>query len=343
MGLGWYHFLLLTCGPSASNPSQKDRSAKNNNSNLPRYMQFEATHGSTISFNFLFHFCCSWTNPSNDILVCNHCNAALAIKFHLSLKPADKWKIAQQYRSKLCSGHKATCLFHSRRFPPMDGPLPAWAVSIIPEYLMEIMDSPTLGLPLVFEKRMKEFEAIAHRNLTIALDLSFLEVGQNIIVDIHQKLRKYPYTFLVLVVFGWESVSASKNSKLNIQCGLCLAQSELFYSDDKNQDMDINDQPIPKRQKVSRAMNPFTAHRHYCPIKCGFPKDVTSAQPLWQTIANKLLEDSPLLDLEVDHGFRSLQQMLSSAVSDRIVNREGSTSSSDTLVSDNILHNCRTR
>ena len=292
---------------------------------------------------FCFTFCCSWTNPSNDILVCVHCNAALAIKFHSSLKPADKWKITKEFRSRLCSGHIITCLFHSSRFPPMDGPMPAWAVSIIPEYLMEIMDSPTLGLPAIFEKRTMEFKVTAQKNVIFPLDLSFLEVGQNIIEDVHHMLGKFPYTFLALVIFGWESISSSNDSKFILQCGLCLAQSEIFCSNDNNQEHSEIDQPTQKRQKISNAMNPLTAHRHYCPMKCGFPKDASSAVPLWQTIANKLLEDSPQLDLELDLGLRSLQQMLSSSISDRMTNRDESVISSDSLICDDMLHCCRTR
>jgi len=247
-------------------------------------------------------------------VVCEHCNAALAIKLHSSLTPATRRKMAQEYRLKLCSAHKVTCPFFSQRVLPNDGAIPSWMASVVPDYIMELMDSPTPGL--VAERKMKEIEELIGANHKLEIDLSALGKRQGLVMDVLFKLGFPPKSYHSLVIFGWEPVEV-KDSKL--QCGLCLAQYESDRAGDDNQS---TDPPNSKRQRISNTKDLLYTHRHYCPIQCGFPTDSALAQPLWQEIANRILDELPPQELDPLERFQSIQQMLSSAISDSIAERK---------------------
>jgi hypothetical protein len=256
-----------------------------------------------------------WTNPTTDILVCDHCNVALAIKLHPGLKPADKHRIAQGYRCKLCSVHKLTCPFHSNNFPPTTSDLPVWMASVVPDNLLQLMDSPTANT--VMTKLIKALDLNSDGTDFAQFEWTYSGEERTLLAEVLQMFSVDKTSVRSLALFGWESDTPIQDAAIiKVRCSVCLVEVELDCSD--HEVRNTEHEPACKRKK--RGMDPINSHRYYCPWKCGFPVDSTPVLPLWQVIAKRLVEELPeQQDLDPVNRFEAIQMMLSSAISSRIV------------------------
>lgn len=117
---------------------------------------------------------------------------------------------------------------------------------------------------------------------------------------------------LALSVLGWcpiPNTSCTTKSKrvVSLGCPLCLAMMDLEVEQQQQQqqqtsedgnveegdDSDASEPDrVTKRQRMnSRKFNPLEAHRHYCPIKVGFPKKSTDTNPVWKIILERLANE----------------------------------------------------
>lgn len=107
---------------------------------------------------------------------------------------------------------------------------------------------------------------------------------------------------VLAAILGWTPInvksdihSESQNPVVSLGCPLCFAMMELSLKKAKDADLDERERAsrLSKRQrKLARYVNPHDAHRHYCPIRCGFPKDVLTADmPLWQVLLSRLISE----------------------------------------------------
>jgi hypothetical protein len=192
--------------------------------------------------------------------------------------------------------------------------------SVVPDYLVELMESPTPGE--VMEKMAKRLDMISGRKEVAQVELTCSGEEQILVDDVRAKLGIGRNSFLSLALFGWDSIAPIQDSVMMLLCGVCLAEAELDCSQEHtNEARTLEQEPTRKRQK--RTMDPIKSHRHYCPWKCGFPCDSTPVQPLWQVIAKRLVSESPPQpELELEDSFRAIQHMLSSAISDNIAGRK---------------------
>ncbi len=80
-------------------------------------LELQATHGPTDTYLYILILYCRWTNPSQDLIVCQKCRAVVAITFHPLLQAADEERITAIYKDKLCTAHDVTCPFYANAFP----------------------------------------------------------------------------------------------------------------------------------------------------------------------------------------------------------------------------------
>lgn len=268
-----------------------------------------ATHGLTLTF--LFHSCGRWTNPSQDLIICQHCQAVVAIAFHPLLKSEDEVRIANTYKEKLCTSHKVTCPFHANAFPTTDTIIPSYLGSVLPVETMQLFEQPNPRSLL--QKHVKQLEnTVGNEQKPLALDLSpkqmeeFLQEGESVEMFVSRVSEALDCGdgnewATVLALFCWEPLECRQatSKAVQLQCPVCLAQRGLPLQSESEQVSDEDDssadevRPAKKRRAVDGLlrMNPITSHRHYCPVICGFAQqDSSFSSPMWETIATNLLQ-----------------------------------------------------
>lgn len=107
-------------------------------------------------------------------------------------------------------------------------------------------------------------------------------------------------SILLLAILGWKPIDANfdKDNEfefhcVSLGCPLCLATMEITLTHKDSEPRDRGDLPAKRQRKLSRYSNPYNAHRHYCPIRCGFPCTISDADtPLWQVLMEKLETES---------------------------------------------------
>jgi hypothetical protein len=113
-------------------------------------------------------------------------------------------------------------------------------------------------------------------------------------------------SILTLSLLGWQKVDVNDSDRVvTMGCPLCLSIMELQLErqrmengicvvvadeEDGNIVMSATGPSPKKRQKKSaRYLNPLDAHRHYCPVKVGFPKTSTEDKnPVWKIILERI-------------------------------------------------------
>lgn len=257
-----------------------------------------------------------WTNPSQDMIVCNKCQAVVAISFHPLLKAADEKRIAATYKEKLCTAHKVTCPFHSNTFPTSS------PNTIIPSYLGSVLPTESVQLfeqsnpKAMLQKQMERLlVAVGEGREPLPMHLptkqmeSFLDNGETV-ESFEWRLcealggGENDWASL-LALFCWEPMVTSHQTEqaIMLQCRTCLAQRGLLLQDVQSEDSSADEMRPAKKPRMAgqeQQLNPMLSHRHYCPVICGFPSE-GSTKPMWQTIATNLFRSQRARGEETSH------------------------------------------
>jgi len=86
-----------------------------------------------------------------------------------------------------------------------------------------------------------------------------------------------------LLLLGWRFEDTAETAVV-CQCRLCHCR--LTIPTDK---VDIPSDERPTKRARMDPIDPFLAHRHYCPYVCGFPiHGAPRAKPIWQSLLDRL-------------------------------------------------------
>lgn len=298
---------------------------------------------------FLFSISNSWTNPLPDIVVCDQCRATLAISFHPKLESSHVQRIASVYRERLCTSHQETCPFFAKAFPDAASntntttDVPPYLASALPDETVELMEHPAPRNLVVKRIQVWKDMLIGSDRTIPELDMSSSKGFRDYVRDNHSEetikariaqacgIQAVDKDLAMLALLGWTPVESSSLSEssavVRAECTTCLAQAELSLQKTSHRKDKEDEPPPPKKPRRKPAMNPLSAHRHYCPFLCGFPVD-KPAVPMWQNIVTNLLQavdDEPRVDQhpgqEAQHkgeaALAAVQQLLRSGLAKR--------------------------
>jgi len=262
-----------------------------------------------------------WTNPSQDLIVCQKCQACVAITYHPLLKAADEERITAIYKEKLCTAHKVTCPFYASAFPTTvlaNAPIPSYLASVFPQDFVTLVEQSN-PKPLL-QKRVHSLLDAARKgdgSVEVSLDAKDMELQEDETTEMfasqlsntlgYSKETEQWACILALVCWEPKQTRQSNKTVLMLQCPVCLSQRGLpIQGYDKNDNSSSDDSsvdlPPPKRPKTAKQpMNPITGHRLYCPVICGFPCS-GSEVPAWKTIANHLFANTGTSDVDDTQG-----------------------------------------
>ena len=218
------------------------------------------------------------------------------------------------YRTRLAQAHDTNCTFRLQAEQYMKHQmnqsfLPTAFSSIFPQDEVELLEHPSPAG--VLRARVAAIQDIASQNqcehqcVFPKLDLphelhAFLSNQEGHSKSILDHVAESGalgtnQTFLVgLAVLGWKPTTTDKypNGRTSslavlLRCPLCLSDMELSLIGTGEEECASDSQ---KRQKrLPRHINPFDAHRYYCPFICGFPSTMTtSGTPLWKVLLEKI-------------------------------------------------------
>lgn len=270
-----------------------------------------------------------WSNADKDMLVCLSCRQALAIALHSSLSAKSTGALCDAYRQQLATTHKQDCPFRldAQQFLRLEEEgkdsktkvvVPAYMVSVLPEDCVEIMEHPA---PIeVLKSRVKKLENVweagearwKYPKLEISQEIRDYRLnnddtadGLTLINNLSDLLGTKDESVLTLAILGWIPIdhttetSTSSVPVVTLGCPICLSLMELRLEQAtsnlhprENED-DSGDPPNKKQRKLAMFCNPYDAHRHYCPYKCGFPKAVSTHElAVWKVILSRLHDDN---------------------------------------------------
>ena len=114
------------------------------------------------------------------------------------------------------------------------------------------------------------------------------------VADIADQLKTENRTAVLLATLGWNSIGGNTEIDPESQTPIVILGCQMCFSTMEIQLKSLNRESTshpPKRQKrLARYCNPHDAHRHYCPLRCGFPTNVLSSDtPLWQVLLLRLV------------------------------------------------------
>lgn len=268
------------------------------------------------------------------MIVCEKCQAVVAIAFHPLLKAADEERITKIYREKLCTAHKVTCVFHANVFPRSspNTVVPSYLGSVLPHDVLtraeQLNPKPLLQkqvkdlLNAVGEGRRPPDLSLPEREMERVLE-DGAETTEMFVSRVSNALgfsKEDEQWASILALLCWEPADTqhSNDPVVILQCPVCLAQRELHVlNNDNNESSDDSsvDVPPPKKQRTEDSMNPIASHRHYCPVIHGFPEN-GSTVPLWQTILKKLFRqsESAVEDIKGEEVMMNVHRLLKSSL-----------------------------
>jgi hypothetical protein len=104
---------------------------------------------------------------------------------------------------------------------------------------------------------------------------------------------------VLLTLLGWTAQPSKVADSVLLECQLCLKPisatisiSEETRTKTASPELETDEDPPAKRQRSTSDWNPLSSHRHYCPYSCGFYQKGLPSEPIWQTLANRLLQAS---------------------------------------------------
>lgn len=283
-----------------------------------------------------------------NMMQCQACHQILAIVIPDGLSLESKEKLTSEYYRRLATTHAPTCRFRDEiedfqkelegesatkkseldellgldddddeetvaKEPPTRANeciLPSTMVSILPLAARQLLENPQPQAR--FLRQCQSMLALVPEHVGNSM-LSALtsDLGADWYVRMVEWLEAHlppgDQTRLAgfLVLLGWQPIQP------HFECPFCLARLDL------QQRSRHNEEPL---RKIPRLLTrtPFTAHCHYCPMVVGFPTGggKSTAQPLWKSLAERLLAEPPAMDPETAHAsLASLHQQLQAALS----------------------------
>lgn len=277
-------------------------------------MGLRATHKSTHDYIpqpihiVLLNFDYRWRNAEKDLLVCSSCHAALAITLLPGLSPESKEKICQVYREKLATCHKANCPFHVegkeflRNQEDDEEVIPFYIVDTFPSECVELVEHPRPSALL--QSRVKRLEECCPSGYKFPV-LEVQESERKEIDSAQTSLASQLQTndsVAILALLGWEPMEEEKRAPdevspltLALGCQFCYSQMELALEKEQHDEQEeaTPEGPPAKKTRLSRHYAPLDAHRHYCPLVCGFPtQPFAPKKPIWKIIFSHLQKES---------------------------------------------------
>ena len=184
-----------------------------------------------------------------------------------------------------------------------------------------------------------------------SLKLNLDTTADQLIRQAPQQLGMGYNSSVALALFGWIPIGTQSTANppiVTVGCPLCLAWIDMRLELLQNQADSTNEKETEyhrggeeeesssrpsKRSKISarkkRFSNPWTNHRHYCPMVCGFPTDTLEHDtPAWQTILSRLYQkevakyDNPTRgqddkEEDLDAELNRFQKILQSGISSK--------------------------
>ncbi len=259
------------------------------------------------------------------MLSCTSCHAALSITFPSGLSAEAMETICAAYRQQLSTAHKPDCSFrlladqYLRRVeePPVTIPL-AFA-SVFPTDLVQIMEHPFPSQLLSNQIRkiqdvcpsLWEFPEleIAHEIQSFQPQEDHQKTAVEVITNLVDRFGTNSISVGWLAILGWTPIHAkaeldleSQNPMVSLGCPMCMSIMELSLckSTSTRNNQEENSRPSKRQKRLARFCNPYDAHRHYCPFKCGFPtRMLLGGTPLWQVLISRFISEQD--DKETDN------------------------------------------
>jgi hypothetical protein len=195
--------------------------------------------------------------------------------------------------------------------------IPVFMGRVLPEETMRLMEHPTpSSIIRQHAKKLSDVTITITEAETTSSSPSWRYPRLHIPTQIQQmyssttELTKFlgcdDESILTLSLLGWQKVDVNDSDRVvTMGCPLCLSIMELQLERqrmengicvvvaDEDEGTEVRSARVPtpkKRQKKSaRYLNPLDAHRHYCPVKVGFPKTSTEDKnPVWKIILERI-------------------------------------------------------
>jgi len=254
-----------------------------------------------------------------DLLICEKCQAALAVTYLPGLSTFATDKVTCSYERQLGLAHTEVCRFRIEAIRYFDvennksnnaSIIPMEWASYLSSDLMELAES---SRPiLVLGQQVKEClikENVAWEKIYMETHVSLKQYkgpGSNSTGMLEENLAKSlscaDFRFedvsvdrvkiaILMVLLGWKpNAETSTKECVSLHCDVCKKTSEapLLLGEQSSYETE----PQAKRLRTS-AWDPLLSHRYYCPYVCGFPRHgATRDIPLWKALADRLLENT---------------------------------------------------
>ncbi|CAJ1900056.1 unnamed protein product [Cylindrotheca closterium] len=257
-----------------------------------------------------------WRNAEKDLLVCSSCHAALAIALHPGLSPDSKEKICNVYREKLATYHKSNCpfkvegkefLLNHQKEEEEEG-IPSYIVDVFPRKSVELVEHPRPSTLL--QSRAKQLEERCPAGYKFP-KLEVPESERKQVDSPHISLAaqlKTNESAAMLALLGWEPIVEENKKPTDVEsplplilgCRFCYSRMELTLEKELEQEQQVEQEeattkspPAKKAKLSSRHSAPLDAHRHYCPLVCGFPtRFFGPKKAMWKAIVSRLHQEA---------------------------------------------------
>jgi hypothetical protein len=211
--------------------------------------------------------------------------------------------------------------------------IPTYMASVIPQNYVELLEHPSPSSML--RQRVQHLGSVAASTAGVPWRYPKLDIPEQIqqfglkevvdgtgrsIAQVVDLLGTGDDSLVSLALLGWnpidlppeDSSSNSPHPVVSLGCSICLSLMELTLEkrDTLSQSLQgrddaqaVDDRPTKRQKKLARFCNPYDAHRHYCPYKCGFPKSIPErATPMWQVLLSRLLKENDSKNAQQDAG-----------------------------------------
>lgn len=269
------------------------------------------------------------------MLTCSFCNSALAITLLSSLSTKASEKVCNAYREKLVLAHDPNCPFkiEGEQFLRESQQnrhiiIPVYMASVLPQEVVKLVEHPVPRSLL--RLRVQQLESKCPTSWTfpkLQISNEITDVSTSAEEDDPIKsacqLLETTQTPAILSILGWEHTSNKEDETgrpvVCLGCRLCYSWMELTLEEADSSPTNDDKQPEKRRKLASpRYRNPLQAHRHYCPIICGFPESLfAEKKPLWKSILSRLLQQQKVVNETggpEDYTVDKIQQILRSAI-----------------------------
>lgn len=317
---------LLSQTSTASKPTQQQEKRRQEYQDRLRSYQPETYFAKPCELSPIIAARFGWRNTEKDILTCDYCKSVVAVIFHPNLSRDASQRLTVWYESQLATSHSVACPCRKVAEGYYNKPAPSLTrsdkatvlnsslASVFPSTEMELLEltQPTKQLIALIQKVTKCPGVTSASTAPPEISQYQSDIGGSpLSTRMLEALRRADEKLydemasgvevstiessIMTVLFGWR-LDEADNSLSRLSCPFCLAS---FATNNNSQSINSlgastsdddrrTNEPFQKRARVEK--NPWDAHRHYCPVTCGFlQKGKIIAKPLWQNLADKYL------------------------------------------------------